>query len=122
VLGCGSKGKGPTLTREDCLRVADHTADMLMTYYTSHPDELWDGVHANPGDTELPAAVTKETFAAFLASPEAKPWLAKRHEQARSGLRNGDVIDRCAGHKSQKWLACMLATTSPNDTDSCDKQ
>jgi hypothetical protein len=65
-------------------------ADVVLDTLVAHPDEMWVGLHnpANPGDSGLPATVTKETFGTWLVGPEAKPWLAKRHAQSRDAMRN----------------------------------
>jgi len=120
ALGCGSKKSKPRATRDDCLQVADHTADMLVEYLVAHPDMFWDGVHNNPGDTGIPPDVTKETFPQFLASPDGKAWVEKRHVRTREGLRDEADIKKCTGVQTKKWVACMLASSKPEDGAACD--
>jgi len=117
VLGCGSKRE--QVTREQCRQVADHIADIIIDHYAAHPDELWDAITAEPGDTGVPQAVTKESFKAFLDSPEGKTWLMQRHGQARSGTEAG--IQPCVEKASAKLVKCLLAAKTHEDVTACDK-
>src|SRR5688572_11118446 len=91
LVSCGNKST--KVTRDDCAKVADHIANLIIQHYTAHPDELWDGLAADGGDTGLPPTVTKPTFKAYLDTPEGKTWMMQRHGQARSGTEAG--IDQC---------------------------
>ena len=81
--GCGKSSD--KVTREQCAKVADHIADLIVDHYRAHPDELWDGMTAQPGETGLPPNITKDNFKAYLETPEGKTWMMQRHGQARSG-------------------------------------
>jgi hypothetical protein len=81
VSSCNKKSE--KVTREQCNAVADHIAEVIITHYSSKPDELWDGMET-PHETGIPASVTRETFAAWLATPEGKTWTMQRHGQVRA--------------------------------------
>jgi len=121
ALACsyGCSKKSESVTGEQCSKVADHIADLIIDHYATHPDELWDGMTAEPGDTGLPKTVTKETFKAFLDSPEGKTWMMQRRGQARSGTEKG--IDQCVQHATPKQVQCLLAAKTRDDVTACDK-
>jgi hypothetical protein len=116
LAGCSSKSE--KVTREQCSKVADHIADLLIEHYRTHPDELWDGMTAEPGETGVPKTVTKETFKAYLDSPEGKTWLMQRQGQARSGTEAG--IKPCVDNATPKQVKCLLAAKSRDDVNACD--
>ena len=117
LVSCGNKPK--KVTREQCSQVADHIADLIIDHYTAHPDELWDGMTAEPGDTGLPATVTKQTFKAYLDTPEGKTWLMQRRGQARTGTEAG--IDQCVAQATPAQVSCLLAAKTREDVTACDK-
>src|SRR5438445_11885221 len=84
VVSCGNKGGTDGVTREDCAKVADHLAEVMIDHYTAHPDELWAQVEGK--DTGLPATVTKDSFGTYLGSPEGKTWLIQRRGFVRSAM------------------------------------
>ncbi len=118
VISCTDKGE--KVTRQQCSKVADHVADLILDYYVGHPDEWWDALTAEPGDTGLPKAVTKETFKTYLESPEGKTWVMQRHGQARSGTEA--VIDRCVEQATPRQVQCLLAAASKDDVTACDQK
>ena len=113
-FGCGTKEV--KVSREDCTKVADHIADLVMDHMQAHPDELWDQVQGQ--DTGLPATVTKETLPQFMETPEGKTWLLQRRGNARSGVEQG--IDTCVKSASRKQVSCLLAAKSREDVTACD--
>lgn len=116
LVSCGDKRE--KVTREQCSKVADHIAGLIMTHYTTHPDELWDGM-SDPYSTGIPNTVTKESFEAFLASPEGKTWSMQRHGQVRSSTEAG--IDACVKDATPALVRCLLATKTREDVGACDK-
>ncbi|HEX5059452.1 MAG TPA: hypothetical protein VFV99_08840 [Kofleriaceae bacterium] len=116
-VSCGNKQE--KVTREQCAKVADHIADLIIDHYAAHPDELWEAVTSQPGETGVPPTVTKETFKAFLDTPEGKTWLMQRHGQARSGTESG--IPDCVAKATPKLVSCLLAAKSRDDVTACDQ-
>jgi len=116
-VSCGNKSE--KVTRAQCAKVADHIADLIIEHFAAHPDELWDAVTGQPGETGLPEAVTKETFKAYLDTPEGKTWLMQRHGQARSGTESG--IADCVAKATPKQVSCLLAAKSRDDVTACDQ-
>ena len=118
VLGCGKSGKPePKVTREQCNQVADHIAKLIIDYFASQPAEMWDGM-SDPYETGVPKTVTKETFKAFLDSPEGKTWLLQRHGQVRSSAEAG--IQPCIDTASPALVRCLLATKTREEIVACD--
>ena len=115
VVSCGNKGDAK-VTRDDCSKVADHIAEVMIDHYTAHPDELWPEVEGK--ETGIPATVTKDTFATFLGSPEGKTWLIQRRGFVRSAMEPG--VDSCLAKASRKQVACLLKTKSREDVTACD--
>lgn len=115
VVSCGNKGE-TKVTREDCAKVADHLAEVMIDHYTAHPDELWAQVEGK--DTGVPTTVTKDTFAAYLGSPEGKTWLIQRRGFVRSAMEPG--VDSCLAKASRKQVTCLLQTKSRDDVTACD--
>ena len=117
LVSCGDKSSH--VTRAQCGKVADHIADLIIDHYASHPDELWDGMTAEPGDTGLPKAVTKQTLKAYLETPEGKTWLMQRRGQARTGTEA--AVDQCVEHATPALVACLLSAKTRDDVTACDK-
>jgi hypothetical protein len=115
VVSCGNKGGG-TVTREDCAKVADHLAEVMIDGYSAHPGELWQEIEGK--DTGLPTTVTKDTFAAYLGTPEGKTWLIQRRGFVRSAMEPG--VDSCLAKASRKQVTCLLQTKSRDDVAACD--
>ncbi len=118
VLLVSCKDPPAKVTREQCNQVADHIADLIMTHYTTHPDELWDGM-SDPHGTGIPQAVTKASFKAFLASPEGATWAMQRKGQVRSSAEDG--IDACVKDATPALVRCLLATKTRDEVGACDK-
>lgn len=114
LAGCGSKGN--KVTREDCSKVADHIADLIMDHMQAHPDELWEQVQDQ--NTGLPPTVTKEALPQFIETPEGKTWLLKARGFTRSGVEQG--IDACVQKATRKQVSCLLAAKSRDDVTACD--
>lgn len=113
VVSCGNRdGK---VTREDCTKVADHIADLIMDHFATHPDELLTQAGSNSG---LPAGSTKESLPAFFASPEGRTWLLQRRGLVRTGVEDG--IDKCVTTANRKQVTCLLAAKSRDDVTACD--
>jgi hypothetical protein len=105
-------------TREDCTRVSEHVADLIMTDSTADPDGLWDAIHAEPGDSEIPATIDKPAFKTWLDSPEGKTWLLQRRGNVLAGTQHG--IDGCVEKGSKTIVRCLLAAKTKTDVDACD--
>jgi hypothetical protein len=116
VAACTSKPE--TVTREQCGQVADHISSLIIEHYTAHPDELWDNIHAEPGDTGIPTSVTKETFKDWVATPEGKTWLLQRQGAVRTATEKG--VEGCLKNATPKQVSCLLAATSREDVTACD--
>lgn len=116
LVSCGDTRE--KVTREQCSQVADHIASLIMAHYTAHPAELWDGM-ADPYSTGIPNTVTKDSFAAFLASPEGKTWSMQRHGQVRSSAEAG--VESCEKEATPALVRCLLATKTRDDVGACDK-
>jgi hypothetical protein len=114
LAGCGSKDD--KVTRDDCAKVADHIADLIMDHMEAHPDELWEQVKDQ--QTGLPPAVTKETLPQFMQTPEGKTWLLQRRGFTRSGVEEG--IDSCVQKATRKQVSCLLAAKSRDAVTACD--
>jgi hypothetical protein len=113
VVSCGNKE--PKVTRDECSKVADHIADLIIDHFTTHPDELLQQVGSDSG---LPAGSTKESLVQFFASPEGKTWLLQRRGFVRTGVEDG--IDTCVATASHKQVRCLLAARSRDDVTACD--
>lgn len=118
LVSCGNKA-ADGVSRADCNKVADHIAALIITHYSTHTDELWDGLATSGGETGLPKEVTKETFKAYLGTPQGKTWLMQRQGQARTGTEAG--IDQCVKSATRKQVNCLLAAKTRDDVTACDK-
>jgi hypothetical protein len=114
LAACGSKDNN--VTRDDCAKVANHIADLIMDHMQAHPDELWE--HVKDQQTGLPPAVTKETLPQFIETPEGKTWLLQRRGNTRSGMEQG--IDTCVQTATRKQVSCLLAAKSREAVTACD--
>lgn len=118
VVSCGNKGE--KVTREQCTKVADHMADLMIDDSVAHPDVWWDGMAAGSADTDMPKTVTRESFSAFLASPEGKTWLLKRHGAVRAEMEQRIDVS-CMKKATPKTIDCLLAAKTHDDVQACDK-
>lgn len=118
VVSCSDKTKN--VTREDCTKVADHMAQVRIDDQVAHPDDWWDGMAASGEDTGMPKTVTRESFSAFLATPEGKTWLFKRHGAVRAEMEQG-IDASCMKKATPKTIECLLATKTHDDVTACDK-
>lgn len=117
VVSCANKTE--KVTRQDCEKVADHIAQVIMDHYVSHPDELWAGM-SDPYASDIPRTVTKETFEDWLASPTGKTWTMQRHGQVRSSAEAG--IQPCVDVATPALVTCLLAAKTREDVTACDKK
>jgi hypothetical protein len=117
LVACGSKAD-PKVTREECSQVADHITTLIIDHYTGHPDELWDNIHTEPGDTGIPSTVEKASFKDWLATPEGKTWLLQRQGAVRTAAEAG--VEPCVKSATPKQVACLLAAKSREDVTACD--
>jgi hypothetical protein len=116
LVSCGNKQT--KVTREDCTKIADHVAELVIQHYSAAPEELWDVMHVEPGDTGLPDTVTRETLKSFLATPEGKTWLMKRQAKIREGTEMG--IDGCLAKATPRQVDCLLAAKTREAVKACD--
>ncbi len=120
TFGCGSKSNG-TATREDCTRIAEHVAGLIVAEAASKPEELWTAVHASPGDTGIPPEVGQAGFATWLGSPGGQTWMMQRRGQTLAGTQEG--VEPCVKKAAPKaWVTCMLASKSKADVQGCDQK
>jgi hypothetical protein len=117
LVSCGNKAD--KVTREQCNAVADHITEVIMAHYSSRPDELWDGM-GEPHETGVPAAVSRESFATWLASPEGRTWTMQRHGQVRSATEAG--VEPCVEAATPALVRCLLAAKSREDINACDQE
>ena len=115
LISCGNKA-ATKVTRDDCAKVADHLSEVMVEHYTAHPDDLWTEIDGK--DAGLPGTVTKDTFAAYLASPEGKTWLLQRRGFVRTAMEPG--VDSCVAKASRKQVDCLLAAKSREAVTACD--
>lgn len=115
LVSCGNKAQ-TKVTHEDCAKVADHMAELMIEHYTANPDDLWAEIEGK--DSGIPATVTKETLAAYLQSPEGKTWLLQRRGFVRSAMETG--VDSCVTKASRKQVDCLLAAKSREAVTACD--
>lgn len=118
VLGFGCGNPPAKATRDDCTKVADHIADLIIDNLTAHPDELWDSITSKPGDTGLPPTVTKSSLGSYLSTPEGKTWIMQRRGDVRTGAELG--IDKCVSSATKKQVKCLLSARSRDDVNACD--
>jgi len=115
TISCGNKGE-TKVTRDDCAKVADHVSELMIEHYSAHPDQLW--MEVDGKDAGLPTTVTKDTFAAYLQSPDGKTWLLQRRGFVRSAMEPG--VDSCVTKASRKQVDCLLKATSREAVTACD--
>lgn len=116
AAGCSEK-KQAMATREDCAKVAQHIADLIIADAKANPDALWDGVHAS-GDPEIPPAVTKAMFKAWIDGSEGQTWMMKRRGQVLAATQQG--IDGCVKNATKKQADCLLDAKTKAEVDACD--
>jgi len=118
-LGCHSSSTTKP-TRERCIQVSEHVADLILAESMKDPGTLWDAIKAEPGpgDDALPADLSKETFAAWLDSPAGKTWMLQRRGNVLAATRQ--AVDGCVQNGSEAVVSCLLAARSKADVDACD--
>lgn len=116
--GCKSKSDKPT--REQCTRVAEHIADLIIEHYAANAEQWYDAVTAEEGDTGIPPAVQRASFKAWLDTPEGKTWTLQRRGNTLTGVQQG--IDPCVEKATQAQVTCLLAAKSKDDVVACDRK
>jgi len=115
VVSCGNKGRAK-VTREDCAKVADRVAEVMVDHFSSHPDELWAEIDGK--DSGLPPTVTKDTFGEYLQSPNGKTWMLQRRGFVRTAMEPG--VDSCVAKANRAQVDCLLKAKSRADVTACD--
>ena len=118
VLVVSCKDKPKSVTREDCAKVADHMADVMIDESVAHPETWWDGMMESAIDTGMPKTVTRASFASFLTTPEGKTWLMKRHGAVRAEMEQG-IDASCMKKATPKTIDCLLAAKTKADATAC---
>lgn len=116
AFGCQSSPSKPT--REECSKVGEHIAELIIAHYTANPQEWFEAVAAEPGDSGIPNEIDKTTFGAFLATEPGKTWLLQRRGQTLSGVQQG--VDLCVDNATRPQTQCLLAAKSRDDVVACD--
>jgi hypothetical protein len=119
ALGCGDKAP-ERATREDCAKVAEHIADLIVADAKANPDSMWDALHQGSGDTGIPAAVTKEQFKPWLGTSQGETWMMQRRGQTLAGTQQG--IEPCVQKGSKPLVQCLLAANTKEAVEACDKR
>lgn len=119
VSGCGDKSPEPA-TREDCTKVAEHIAELIIRDAASQPEALYDAIRAAPGESAIPADVTRDGFKAWLETPAGQTFLMQRKGQTLSGTQVG--IDACVKDGTKALTRCLLAATKKEDVEACDRK
>src|SRR5690606_18322523 len=115
-LACACGDKAPAkATREDCTKVAEHIAELVIADAVANPADLFDRLASVGG---VPDGVTKDGFGEFLATPEGKTLLMQMRGQTLSATQLG--IDSCVDNALKSDTACLLAAKSRADVDACD--
>lgn len=117
LFGCGKPSE--KATREDCQKVAEHIADLVIADKAANPDLLWDALHASPGETGIPDTVDKGGFRTWINTAEGKTWMMQRRGQTLAGTQEG--IEPCLERALKTDIHCLLATKTKADVDACDK-
>ena len=115
LVSCGNKA-GAKVTREDCAKVADHMAEVMIEHYTAQPDQLWLEVEGK--DAGLPPTVTKDTLAEYIQSPSGKTWMLQRRGFVRTAMEPG--VDSCVAKANRAQVDCLLKAKSRADVTACD--
>lgn len=119
-LGCRDKAD-PKATREECTKVAEHIADLIMAHNTANPDQWWESVHTQSAiEHGIPAEVRREAFADWLRSPQGETWKLLRRGQTVAGVQQG--IDACVDNATRATVKCLLGATSKAEVHSCDEK
>ena len=119
VSGCGDKSP-EAATREDCTKVAEHIAELIVRDASSRPEELYDTIRASPGESAIPADVTRDGFKAWLETPPGQTFLMQRKGQTLSGTQL--AIDSCVKDGTKALTRCLLAATKRDDVMACDQK
>jgi hypothetical protein len=118
ALACGSKG-GDHATREDCTKVSEHIADLIVNEAKANPDALWDVLHEGSGDSGIPADVTKPVFKLWLDSTQGQTWMMQRRGQTLSGTQQ--AIESCVKNATSAQVKCLLGSKTKLDVEACDR-
>lgn len=107
----GSAGSADS--RAQCAKVRDHLVELIANAYAASPETTFDGLdRSDPQITEgLDTSLTRETFAAFLATDTGKAWLERQKARAISAPAMAATVDKCALQATQAHLDCWLGAT-----------
>jgi hypothetical protein len=117
AAACGDKGP-ERATREDCTRVSEHIADLIVADAKASPDAMWDALHEGSGDSGIPSDVTKPQFKAWLDTSQGETWMMQRRGQTLAGTQLG--IDTCVQRGSKPLAQCLLDAKNKADVQACD--
>ncbi len=118
ALGCKEKSTKPT--RDECIQVAEHIADLIIAHYAANAEQWFDAVASEGGETGIPATVTRETFKTWLDSPEGKTWKLQRRGNTLTGVHTG--VEPCVEKATKAQVRCLLAAKSREDVLACDQK
>jgi hypothetical protein len=120
-LGCKDKGPPPKATREECAKVAEHIADLIIEHYAAAPDDWWESIHTVSAlETGIPKDVQKVGFKEWLRTPEGETWKLLRRGQTLAGTQQG--IDGCVATATKPYAQCLLDAKSKADVTKCDEK
>jgi hypothetical protein len=118
ALACGSKAE-PKVTREDCMNVSEHIAELLVADAKANPDAMWDALHRGAGDSGIPDDIVKTQFKAWLDTAQGQTWMMQRRGQTLAGAQQG--IDTCLQKANRALVTCLLASKTKTDVEACDR-
>jgi hypothetical protein len=122
AVGCSKRTADPArVTRESCLAVRDHAAELITGYYQRHPEETFDGLDRSDLAVMvgIPPGVKRETFGTWLASEAARQWLANARVRLISGSGLTDFVGRCTKGARPEHVACWTAAATMETFQAC---
>lgn len=100
--------------------MSEHIAELIIRDAASRPEELYDTIRAAPGESTIPADVTRDGFKAWLETPAGQTFLMQRKGQTLSGTQV--AIDSCVKDGTKALTRCLLAATKKQDVIACDQK